>query len=129
MRQKTFIRGESITLDAANKLRANQPLIPGMFKNGNGVYVRKIGTTAGTEIRMAFCKTAAGSGNTIVCYLDTDATGEEVTVWCTLIDATNLNECFPTLVDGVGMPVFWDYSYSTPCWRSLWWFQGKEECE
>ena len=82
----------------------------------------------GRPIRMAFCKTAAGSGNTIICYLDVDGTGEEVTVRCTLIGVTDLSGCFPTLIDGLGMPVFWDYSYETPCWRSLWWFQGKEAC-
>ena len=81
-------------------------------------------TTGGTGIRKAYCKAAAGSGSTIACYLDTDGTGEEVTVTCTLIQASNLSSCFPTLADGTMMPVWKDGD----TWRSLWWFQGEEEC-
>jgi len=82
----------------------------------------------GTGIRNAFCKAAAGTGSTIACYLDTDGLNEaednEITVTCTLINATNLSGCFPTLADGTRMPVWKDGD----TWRSLWWFQGNEEC-
>lgn len=80
--------------------------------------------SGGTGIRKAYCKTAAGTGATIACYLDTDGTGEEVTVTCTLIQASNLSSCFPTLADGTMMPVWKDGD----TWRSLWWFYGKEPC-
>jgi hypothetical protein len=84
--------------------------------------IPRVRATSG--IYKAYCKTAAGSGSTIVCYLGTDGTGEEVTVTCTLIQASNLSSCFPTLADGTMMPVWRDGD----TWRSLWWFQGNEEC-
>lgn len=83
-------------------------------------------TSGGGVIRNAYCKVAASTGATIVCYLDTDATGDEITVTCTLIGTTNLNECFPTLSDGTMMPVWYDNAGEV--WRSLWWFQKKEAC-
>jgi len=86
--------------------------------------VRALRPGGGVGIRKAYCKTAASTGATIVCYLDTDGTGEEITVTCTLIQATNLNACFPSLADGTMMPVWKDGD----TWRSLWWFMGYEEC-
>jgi len=126
------------------------------------------GGGAGTPIKKAFCKAAASTGATIVCYKDVDFTSgsaynsettydkddfctnggytwrslkddntgntpaesgfwtnAEITVYCTLIQATNLSDCFPTLADGTMMPVWKDGD----TWRSLWWFQGNEECE
>lgn len=35
---------------------------------------------SGSDIHKAFCKTDAGGGNTLTCYLDTDETGTEITV-------------------------------------------------
>lgn len=121
----------------------------------------------GTPNRNAWCAADAGSGKTIVCWLDVDASEaetweegmydkddivthedsawlsteddndgepgdderwrliEEITVHCTLIGTSNLVDCFPTLEIGVGpMPVWKDGA----TWRSLWWFQGHEEC-
>lgn len=121
----------------------------------------------GTPNRNAWCAADAGSGKTIVCWLDVDASEaetweegmydkdgivthedsawisteddndgepgdderwrliEEITVHCTLIGTSKLVDCFPTLEIGVGpMPVWKDGA----TWRSLWWFQGHEEC-
>jgi hypothetical protein len=66
--------------------------------------------------RRAFCKTAAGSGSTIVCYLDTDTTGQEIIVYCNLHEeGENLSSCAPLLADGDMMLVFYDVDR----WRSL----------
>lgn len=78
----------------------------------------------GTGDRTAYCKTAAGSGSTIVCYLDTDTTGAEVTVYCYLINETNLSGCKPTLTDGQPIPV----SYYAGQWRCSWPFTGAQAC-
>ncbi len=84
----------------------------------------------GRPIRKAFCSENAGSGNTIAAYLDIDELNEaednDITVTCTLIGSSNLNECFPTLSTGVMMSVWWDAA--DELWRSLWWFQAHEEC-
>lgn len=50
--------------------------------------------------RRAYCKTDAGAGTTIVCYLDTDATGTEITVHCSIHNGANLNAALPRLEDG-----------------------------
>ena len=78
----------------------------------------------GTLIRNAFCKNDAGGGKYIQVYLDTNLTGEQVNVECTLIGATDLSQCFPTLTEGVRIPVWFDSTH----WRCLWWFQGYDVC-
>ena len=79
--------------------KANPMLSPRRIRGDRG---------GGRQVRMAYCKTAAGSGDTIVCYLDQDglnaAEDNDVTVHCTLIGATDLSSCFPTLTDGLPMP-------------------------
>lgn len=55
-------------------------------------------------IRKAYCKTDAGAGSTIVCYLDEDSTGDEITVNCTIVGGSGttpvLQDCLPFLNDG-----------------------------
>ncbi|KKN71365.1 hypothetical protein LCGC14_0420870, partial [marine sediment metagenome] len=50
--------------------------------------------------RKAYCKADAGAATTIVCYLDTDATGTEITVNCQISGGGNLNACTRRLKDG-----------------------------
>ncbi len=51
--------------------------------------------------RVAYCKNAAGAAVTITCYLDTDGTGTEITVSCSISQGgTKLNEAIPRLADG-----------------------------
>ncbi len=57
-------------------------------------------------VRSAYCKTAAGAGTSIVCYLDTDETGIEITVECTIAGGSNLNSAIPRLTDGLEIPVW-----------------------
>ena len=63
---------------------------------------------AGGETRQAYCKTNASTGDTIVCYLDTDGTGEEKTVYFNMIGTSNINECWPHLLDGSPISVYYD---------------------
>ena len=81
-------------------------------------------TGGGSGIRHAYCKTAAGAGNTIVCYLDTNLTGEEVTVTCHLFESASLSSCVPLLTAGKVIPVYRAGDY----WYCLWWFSGTENC-
>jgi hypothetical protein len=77
-----------------------------------------------TGIHSAFCKTDAGAGATIVCFLDTDTTGTEITVSCVICGGTALNSAFPRLVDGTRIFVFQDGN----TWRALQIFQATEDC-
>lgn len=58
--------------------------------------------------RKAYAKTAAGGGSTIVCYLDTDGTGEEITVNIAIVGGSNLNAALPRLTDGALLTVWND---------------------
>ncbi len=52
------------------------------------------------QVHQAFCKAAAGASAAITCFLDTDGTGTEITVNCSIIGATTLDDAYPRLVDG-----------------------------
>jgi len=64
----------------------------------------------GAGNRKAFAKTAAGSGNTIVCYLDTDShdPADEITVTIEICGGSNLNAALPRLEDGTLLTVWND---------------------
>jgi len=55
---------------------------------------------ASSASRKAYCKAAAGAATTIQAYLDTDGTGQEVTVYCSIAGGGNLNDAIPRLADG-----------------------------
>ncbi len=59
-----------------------------------------INGSIGGAVRVAYVKTDAGAGLTVDVYLDTDATGEEVTVTCSIVDGAALNAATPRLLDG-----------------------------
>ena len=50
----------------------------------------------------------------------------QVVVFCSVIGEAGLADCFPTLSAGTMMPVWYDNRDGK--WRSLWWFQGHEQC-
>ena len=54
---------------------------------------------------MAYVKTTPTTGTTVTCYLDTNDTGEEVTVQCHIVDTANLEDATPTLTDNVPLLV------------------------
>jgi len=67
----------------------------------------------GTNVRRAFVKSTPASGSTVDVYLDTDGTGEEVTVTCTFYDDSGEGGSFadtirPKLTDGTPFVVFLD---------------------
>jgi len=75
--------------------------------------------------RVAYCKNDAGAGATIVCYLDTDATGTEITVTCFIAQGgAALNAALPRLADGDGIMV----SKVGATWRCLTTFMVSEDC-
>jgi len=78
----------------------------------------------GGSIHKAYCKNAAGAATTIVCFKDTDTTGDEITVNCTIVGGTYLNDCAPRLVDGT--PI--DVVYRNGQWDCIWPFIGGQDC-
>jgi hypothetical protein len=60
--------------------------------------VPKFGVGGG--IRKAYVKDTPAAVETVDCYLDTDATGTEVTVNCSVIGGTALNSALSRLADG-----------------------------
>ena len=79
---------------------------------------------SGGAVRIAYCKTAAHAATSIDCYLDTDGTGTEITVNCSISGGGNLNAADPRLADG---DVIFVQKFG-----SDWWciapFQGDENC-
>lgn len=62
-----------------------------------------INGSIGGATRVAYVKTTPTTGSTVEVYLDTDPTGEEATVTCSVIPntpATDLQDATPTLADG-----------------------------
>lgn len=80
--------------------------------------------SGGHGMRHAYCKTNADAGFSIQCYLDTNLTGEEITVYCNTFEATALSGCVPLLTIGRVIPVYKIGEY----WFCAWWFSGTEEC-
>ncbi len=70
---------------------------------------------SGGRPRRAFVKTTPGATTSVVVHLDKDGTGQEVTVSCYIYGGGNLEEAFPTLVDG--MPL-WVYNHGGT-WRNV----------
>lgn len=57
-------------------------------------------------LHFAYCSAEAGEGNTLLCFLDTDTTGTEITVHFTLLgDISDLSDGHLSLVDGTPIPV------------------------
>ena len=77
-----------------------------------------------TQLHKAYAKAAAPASGTITCYLDTDATGTEISVVCEVAGGTNLNAAFPRLADGDMIAVWYDVD----TWRSVMTFQATGTC-
>ncbi len=78
----------------------------------------------GTPIRKAYAQAAAGAGSTIACFLDTDTTGDSITVTCEIVGGSALNAALPRLADGTMVSV-WD---DAGIWRSIMTFQASGPC-
>ena len=57
-------------------------------------------SSTGSIIHKAYMKADATAATTATCYLDTDATGDEVTVNFSITNGNNLDEAIPFLKDG-----------------------------
>ena len=79
---------------------------------------------AGTLVKKAYCKDAAGAGTTIDAYLDTDGTGTEVTVNCSVVGGSALNAAIPRLADGTLILV----TKISGSWYCNTVFQASEDC-
>ena len=80
--------------------------------------------STGTGVRKAYVKTTPGAATTVDCYLDTDATGEEVTATCSVSGGGNLNSAIPRIADG-------DLIFVTEiddAWYCVTVFQISEDC-
>jgi len=78
----------------------------------------------GAVTHKAYAKAAAGAGTTIVCYLDTDATGEEITVNCEIAGGSALNAASPLLA-AHDMICVWN---DDGTWRPKQTFDNTGEC-
>ena len=78
----------------------------------------------GATVRKAYAKAAASTGTTTVCYLDTDGTGEEITVNVEISGGSNLNAASPLLADGDMIAVWNDGG----TWRAVQTFDNTGEC-
>ena len=77
------------------------------------------------NVRIAYCKTDAGTGSTLQCFLDTDGSGQEVTVHFQLLGGiTNLSDGHLSLVDGTWVPVMAIENE----WRCIVPIEGTEDC-
>ncbi len=97
------------------------------FIDSTGFHIRKVPLQTGTGsiVRKAYCKDDAGAATTITCYLDTDATGQEVTVNFSIAGGGNCNTAIPRLSDG-DMVFITKYEGSWYCDTVL---QISEDCD
>lgn len=78
----------------------------------------------GGAMRLAYVKTTPAAVATVACYLDTDATGTEITVTCHICGGSALNSAFPRLTDGDEIFV----TKLSGTWYCVTTFQTSEEC-
>ena len=83
-----------------------------------------VSSSSNESIHKAYCKTDAGAATTIVAYLDTDTTGDEITVNCSIAGGGNLNAAIPRLANGT--LIFVIEIDST--WYCTTVFQATEDC-
>jgi len=86
------------------------------------------GGGGGNNTRRAFCKTAAPAGLSIDAYLDTDGTGQQVNVLCSVAGGGWLNGAIPLLTDGLEIAVFSKLISGTTYWFCCTTFQTMSIC-
>lgn len=110
-------------------LKLERSLMASGFSDSSGIYTRRTGQgLTGTQIHRAFCAENATAATTITCYLDTDTTGTEIEVTCTISGGGALNTAEPVLTDGLEIPVWYDSTLGTPVWKCFWGFQRRQGC-
>ncbi len=130
---KTWMKAINELLAFKDSLRSGDGLIQVIGGNSFKINVDRLraripkvaGAGNGSAVRSAFCQEDATANTQITCFLDTDATGEEVEVYCSICGGSALNEAIPRLTDGERIAVYRDGDY--------WWccttFQATEDCE
>ncbi len=83
----------------------------------NELKARFMNFGGGNEVHRAFVKTTPGATTSVDVYLDTDASDTEVTVSCYIYGGGNLEDAYPTLVDG--MPLYVQYDSATSAWKNV----------
>lgn len=81
---------------------------------------------SGSSVRKAYAKTDAGAGNSLNCYLDTDSTGIEVTVYFELLGITDLEDGHLDIEDGTGIWIAYNSILSR--WECTTPVQGTTSC-
>ena len=81
-------------------------------------------TQLGMSVREAFVDGSVPASDEVDCFLDTDTTGDPITVTCTIAGGSSLASAFPRLADGMRMPVYYDGTN----WRSYILFQTSTVC-
>ena len=111
----------------ANKedVRELQSIVNAPFRRLSKDSPRGVGGEGVGGTSKAFAKVAAGAGATLVCFLDTDATGDEITVNFSISRGTALNAALPRLQDG---DLIFVQNFSTDDWWCVQTFHGSEDC-
>jgi hypothetical protein len=96
-------------------------------KNVHPVYRRRNVSTGsgGHAVRKAYVNGSVSTNTVQACFLDTDTTGEAISVYCSVCGGSDLSAAIPRLADGKLLPVFFDGEY----WRATTVFQATEDCE
>lgn len=109
---------------SAAKAQRERLASPAIVQRGRAIRAVSGGTA---DIRVAYCKTDAPAAATMQCYLDTDHTGQEVTVYFSISKGgTQLSECAPLLKDGDPIQV---YRSASGEWRCCQTFDRSVESE
>lgn len=97
--QKDSISSYTSVGTKANSWQAKEGTTFNVVENLDSIaIIRPIDGDCG--VRKAYCKSAAGFSSTITCYLDTNITGEEIIVNCSIMNGTALSEAIPRLAIG-----------------------------
>ena len=91
--------------------KAGFPSLRGSLQRRRGMPPLAVETP---QVHIAYVKTAPGAATTVTCYLDTDGTGEEITVNCCICGGSALNSAIGRLEDG--KPLFVVYITALEAW-------------
>lgn len=129
---KTWMKAINELLAFKDSLRSGDGLIQVIGGNSFKINVDRLRARipkvagGGTGIIKAYAKADAGTGNTIVCYKDSDSHDEddEITVTCEIVGGSDLNSAIPRLENGDLIHVYYDAG----TWTSIMTFQASGDC-
>ncbi len=121
--QQPSASGHNRLIDDVNSMAASGH-IQG-YRDSTGFHTRQTPVDFPIEVRLAYCRSDAPGTTWIEGYLDTDETGERITIECSIAGGGNLNTATPRLTNGLPMAVV----EIGGTWYSLFPFQIVEDCE